>query len=511
MAKVYILFFVFVFCFFGCSRSSHNDSDKINSVLHNNDTEDVAFQKQSTVTSNIGVISKQRVRYEGELNENKEPHGQGVLIWSNGNRYEGGFNKGTYYGQGVYTLSWGARYEGHFDGDKFKGVLYLPYMPDGSRYEGEFQWSPHAILLGGGMVLDNFPVYVPIGQGVFIDGYTFDSDQEPEDRFQAFGIPLNATIQEVVDAFVENNIDISPYIDVDSTESDLVRQLRYSIEKVYRNDSVENKNKALEIIDQKRLHFSPFRYKDKLRWIYPTSLFRLLNGNMSPHVFHEYFENYNSKFVIHNKGAMSSPDLRSLGFYSVYVTFGSHKQSTPKSCVVSLDASTSLAGASSDIYHILNSKYGLPKLYYGFDKGYDSDKMDFVGGPQYDHRIKQREALKYLKENSSSAEELPIGQILYEYEDIEKCFSVPIPRFNKALQGHTPSQGEFLLEWTYNDIKILAVFCYYFDDDDIKFGPYVISYIDYPVLLQIAEDLKFIEEKSNERKEIIYEQASKRF
>ena len=70
-------------------------------------------------------------RYEGEVNVDGQPHGQGVMTWPDGGRYEGKFGGGKFPGEGVYTAPDGTRYAGEyevlFDG---RGVLT---WPDGRR------------------------------------------------------------------------------------------------------------------------------------------------------------------------------------------------------------------------------------------------------------------------------------------------------------------------------------------------------------------------------------------
>ncbi len=57
-------------------------------------------------------------RFEGETNEDGEPHGHGVFRYLDGGRYEGGWKDGKRYGHGVFEYANGNRYEGGFkDGE----------------------------------------------------------------------------------------------------------------------------------------------------------------------------------------------------------------------------------------------------------------------------------------------------------------------------------------------------------------------------------------------------------
>ncbi|TMW59930.1 hypothetical protein Poli38472_004999 [Pythium oligandrum] len=90
-------------------------------------------------------------------------HGQGAIVFTNGDRYEGGFQQGFRHGHGifmsergtrVYDGEWrrsersgtgkerwattGDRYEGEYLKDRFHGKGVLVTGSSGSRYEGEF-------------------------------------------------------------------------------------------------------------------------------------------------------------------------------------------------------------------------------------------------------------------------------------------------------------------------------------------------------------------------------------
>jgi clan AA aspartic protease (TIGR02281 family) len=77
------------------------------------------------------------VRDEGELHDGKLI-GRVVITWSNGNRYDGGYEVNRLSGRGVFTSANGDRYEGEFrDGRRDgRGVLTLS---NGTRYDGEFR------------------------------------------------------------------------------------------------------------------------------------------------------------------------------------------------------------------------------------------------------------------------------------------------------------------------------------------------------------------------------------
>ena len=56
--------------------------------------------------------------YEGEVNDDGAPHGQGIKTYGNGDRYEGEWKDGKRNGRGTY-LSGGMRLIGQFDQSNF--------------------------------------------------------------------------------------------------------------------------------------------------------------------------------------------------------------------------------------------------------------------------------------------------------------------------------------------------------------------------------------------------------
>jgi len=91
--------------------------------------------------------------YDGERNEAGERHGTGKATLSNGDVYEGQYEKGQRHGEGVYKFKasrvkinrvynlifqGGARYVGSYSRNKKVGDGKM-YFPDGSVYSG--QWD----------------------------------------------------------------------------------------------------------------------------------------------------------------------------------------------------------------------------------------------------------------------------------------------------------------------------------------------------------------------------------
>ncbi len=76
-------------------------------------------------------------RYEGQFREGLFD-GWGVFQYANGDRYEGEFKGDLKHGRGMFLGRNGERYEGQYAQDVRQGIGRL-IMPDGDRYVGEFR------------------------------------------------------------------------------------------------------------------------------------------------------------------------------------------------------------------------------------------------------------------------------------------------------------------------------------------------------------------------------------
>ncbi len=75
--------------------------------------------------------------FEGEF-QNNMPHGRGIGIFSNGEKYVGEFKDGKRNGQGIYTWLIGARYVGEWRDNKRNGQGTLT-LANGDKYVGEWR------------------------------------------------------------------------------------------------------------------------------------------------------------------------------------------------------------------------------------------------------------------------------------------------------------------------------------------------------------------------------------
>jgi len=83
--------------------------------------------------------------------------GEGLIEWTNGDRYEGTLLAGRKHGKGIFTWGDGQRYDGEWADDMINGTGVLQYT-NGDRYEGSFKnGEPHGT---GTYTLRNGDVYV---------------------------------------------------------------------------------------------------------------------------------------------------------------------------------------------------------------------------------------------------------------------------------------------------------------------------------------------------------------
>jgi len=89
--------------------------------------------------------------------------GEGIIAWTNGDRYEGTMVAGRKQGKGIFTWGNGQRYDGEWTDDMINGKGTL-YYTNGDRYEGIFQaGEPHGT---GTYTMRNGDVYA----GAWVNG-----------------------------------------------------------------------------------------------------------------------------------------------------------------------------------------------------------------------------------------------------------------------------------------------------------------------------------------------------
>ena len=87
------------------------------------------------------IITYDYGKYIGETNEKDLPHGDGLLVYLNGEQYRGKFKNGKYDGHGQLDDLSGREYVGNFSDGKFNGKGKLKWKEEGflKCYEGDFK------------------------------------------------------------------------------------------------------------------------------------------------------------------------------------------------------------------------------------------------------------------------------------------------------------------------------------------------------------------------------------
>ncbi|RLN80930.1 hypothetical protein BBJ28_00003410 [Nothophytophthora sp. Chile5] len=90
-----------------------------------------------------------RAMYKGDLVDGIR-QGKGELVFTNGDKYEGGFLQGFRHGYGVFTSQHGNRvYDGNWSRSERHGTGKERWLSSGDRYEGEYQ---HDVFHGEGVL-----------------------------------------------------------------------------------------------------------------------------------------------------------------------------------------------------------------------------------------------------------------------------------------------------------------------------------------------------------------------
>jgi|GEM_PF-2967273 TonB family protein len=137
-------------------------------------------------------------RYEGDFVENKRS-GKGVFTWKNGNHYEGEYVGGRRTGKGVFTTPDGCRLEGDFANGKLYGKGTARW-PNGDQYEGDFVRGK--LTRKGVWTAANGDRY----EGFFINGKKTREDVYNESsRFDQFQKSAASSIDDAIKESAYNN------------------------------------------------------------------------------------------------------------------------------------------------------------------------------------------------------------------------------------------------------------------------------------------------------------------
>jgi len=115
------------------------------------------------------MIFSDGMKYDGNFEEFAKS-GHGIQTFPDGNKYDGEFLRGDRIGHGVMIYNDGGRYEGEWSNGKFNGHG-IDTWPSGARYEGE--WLNNMANGAGAYVAADGSVY----NGIWTNGCFKDGDR----------------------------------------------------------------------------------------------------------------------------------------------------------------------------------------------------------------------------------------------------------------------------------------------------------------------------------------------
>ena len=127
----------------GCASCNYSGYSNVGEKAFAEGIKMVSGKNNSSTSPSSKVLNGYHVKeysdgtYKGNF-KNGKMHGQGTLLFKNGNKYVGNFVNGHMNGKGTLTFANGEKYVGDFKDDMMHGKGKFS-MPDGGSYEGDFQ------------------------------------------------------------------------------------------------------------------------------------------------------------------------------------------------------------------------------------------------------------------------------------------------------------------------------------------------------------------------------------
>ena len=75
----------------------------------------------------------------GQINENGDPHGDGVFTCADGDKYDGQWKDGKPHGEGIETFADGAKYVGQYKDGKRHGLGKYTFEDGEVHHDGEWE------------------------------------------------------------------------------------------------------------------------------------------------------------------------------------------------------------------------------------------------------------------------------------------------------------------------------------------------------------------------------------
>ena len=304
--------------------------------------------------------------------------------------------------------------------------------------------------------------------------------------FRVFGIPLNASLQQVVNALEKNEIPITEGLTTrNDTRND--KDLHHLIERIYDriwNTPSHEKEKALKLLDEKKIKFFYVKYKGKEYAADQKSLEGLLKKEDVYPVLGDYYDIYNSQFML--LCTRLPLHMTSQGLRGMLILFASIGQSEPKSFLICFDTSSPMG-----VLDNLEKKYGIPTMYY-------TDTIRPLVNEGYRDILAKRIDVK--RRSFQHHERRPEGPLYPELSEALIVHSLPF-----MLKGASFS---YVVEWNCNDTKILLLTM---TSDRISENEGLLAYVHWPKIRQSAGMYKKVYQASEKAKVKIVEKGRRGF
>lgn len=138
--KKFLILLITLFCvttLFGCDSTTDKPSDDSSSTPNGEENSD--SQELPNGLRYMAIENEETGDYyEGFVNEENQPHGFGMMFYSNGDMYEGYFENGIKQGMGTMTFGSACIYIGEWDNDFMDGNGYMKW-PMGDYFHGEWK------------------------------------------------------------------------------------------------------------------------------------------------------------------------------------------------------------------------------------------------------------------------------------------------------------------------------------------------------------------------------------
>jgi len=346
------------------------------------------------------------------------------------------------------------------------------------------------------------------------------------DNLMVFGVPLNASLQEVVSALEKNGIKISAGYLL-GRNSGIIRNaglfgrvLRDEINWTYDfwKISTPRKEAALKLLEEGKLKGFCYEYKGEKYFAKPTSLMRLLYVNQNSSepgiypVLEDFPDIYNSQFVLECEDFPAEMD--SQGISEMLLFFKSTEQKEPTCFLIRIF----IGGDSPGLSKLLADKYGTPTLFHARNTPVDKWGEAVGGWPESLTRlIKWNHPFREGEYNTTLWDKVNTVTIASYGKGGEKGHYLKLWRGEIGPKdiGISKRFENFLFKWEHSNIIVtlsgMAVQDKYSESSEVFSEFYRLDYIDLPSVVELSSMYEKLYSASEEAKAKVSESGKSGF